>query len=194
MGQARQRQAGRGFASEIERHGPARRGAGQRAAVDKRGHLGYGEAGGRAQAVFDGKPIARERAAFIRRKDRDDRRQLLRDLLRLPRPREPVRLGDGLVLVEVVQHALHDVGPVELVAEARGGKEIRRVIPVAVHVPADQILRAGRGGVIALRRPSDIALVLRVHEQREQLLARPRGDASGSCRRHMPPRRACRRR
>lgn len=43
-----------------------------------------------------------------------------------------------------------------------------------VDVPADQVVAAERGVVVALRRPGDPALPIRVHEQRQHLL--PVGD------------------
>src|SRR5271169_2460397 len=41
----------------------------------------------------------------------------------------------------------------ESVAKARGGEELRRLRPAAIDVPADQILAAGRGHVMAGGRP-----------------------------------------
>ena len=82
-----------------------------------------------------------------------------------------VRLFDRRVLVERVEHELDDVGAIEAVAEARGGEEVGRLVPAAIDVPADQILAAGRGHVIAGRRPGDPGFGLAIDEQREQLLA-----------------------
>ena len=82
-----------------------------------------------------------------------------------------IGLLDRFVLVELGEHKLDDVGPVEAFAETRGGEEVGRLVPAAVELPADQILAAGRGHVVAGRRPGDPGLGLAVDEQRQQLLA-----------------------
>ena len=78
---------------------------------------------------------------------------------------------DRLAFVEGGEDLLDDVGPIVDVAEARDRKEIRRFVPAAVDVPADQAVAADRGHVIGGRRPSDPALAVGVREEGEQLLA-----------------------
>src|ERR1700720_4118562 len=53
----------------------------------------------------------------------------------------------------------------ESVAKSRGGEELRRLRPAAIDVPADQILAAGRGHVMAGGRPGDPGLGIPIHEQ-----------------------------
>ena len=109
------------------------------------------------------------------RRDRDDRRQRGGDRLRLDRALGGLRWRwrTASASSRVLQHEPHDVGPVVLGAELRRGEEIGLLIPAAIDVPADQILAAGRGHVIAGRRPGDPFAALRLDEQREQLLRRP---------------------
>src|SRR5207237_6326267 len=64
-----------------------------------------------------------------------------------------------------------DVGPVEAVAEARRREEVGLARLAAVDLPADQLLAAGRGVVVARGRPEDPALLVAVREEGEQLLA-----------------------
>ncbi len=52
----------------------------------------------------------------------------------------------------------------------RTRKQVGRLLPVAVDVPADQVLSTGRCHVVARRRPRDPAFGRRFEEHREQLL------------------------
>ena len=89
---------------------PRARGRRRRAAavIDKRDHLRDSKPRGRAQAVAQRHAARRE--SFVRRENGYDRRQRLRDFLGGLGVGEPVRLGDSLVLVEIVERALNDVG------------------------------------------------------------------------------------
>ena len=96
---------------------------GQGTAIDKRANFRDGETGRRAQRVANGQTIGCERVAFGRGGYDDHRRQVLCDIFRRFRVYKPVGLGDGFILVEIVEHALYDIGAVELIAKARGGKK-----------------------------------------------------------------------
>ena len=102
----------------------------------------------------------------------DDRRQMRgegpRVFLALGRR---VGLFNRRVFIERVEREVDDVGAIEAVAEARGGEEVGGLFPAAVDVPADQILAAGRGHVIARGCPGHPRLGVAVDEQREQLPA-----------------------
>src|ERR1700733_10635825 len=82
-----------------------------------------------------------------------------------------VRLTNGPGLVASLQDEAHDVGTVVVGAELRSRKEVGLLLPAAIDVPADQILAAGGGHVIAGRRPDDPFAALRLNEQSKQLLA-----------------------
>ena len=141
------------------------------AAVHQRHHVAHrvGGLGLEADdhvAAVDGREVGRVG-------DVDDRGQVLRHrLLRGFGPaRLPVGAGERLAHVQLVEDQRHHVGPVEAVAEARGGVELGRLVPAAVHLPADQVLAAGRGHVVALGRPGHPALAVRVGVEGEQLRA-----------------------
>ena len=85
--------------------------------------------------------------------------------------RRRVGLSDRFVFVARLQDKLDDVGPVIFGAELRGGEEVGLLRPAAVDVPTDQILAAGRGHVIAGRRPGDPFAALRLDEEGEQFRA-----------------------
>src|SRR4029079_16751011 len=87
-----------------------------------------------------------------------------------------VRLCDGLLLVECLEHGLDDVRPVEGAAERSGREEIWRLIPASVDVPADQVFASGGSGVVTLGGPEHPALggcgvLWNVNEQRQQFPA-----------------------
>ena len=90
---------------------------------------------------------------------------LLHSLLR---PRQ-IGLPYRLALVEGVEHPLDNVGSGIFVAEFRSREEVGGFVPAAIDMPADQILAARRGHVVARRRPGDPGLGLAVDEEREQL-------------------------
>ena len=98
------------------------------------------------------------------------------------------------VFIQRRQHQLDDVRPVEFVAEAVRREEVGGLLPAAIDVPADQFLGAGRGHVIALRRPGDPAPILGLHEQRQQLLAVGEPEPAYGAVAAGHQRRACRRR
>ena len=98
--------------------------AGQGTAVHERSDLGDLEAGRRAHGVADGEAIGGECVAFGRGEQGHHRRQAVRDLFRRFCAHKPVGLGDGFVLVKVIEDALHDIGAVVLVAKAGYGEEV----------------------------------------------------------------------
>ena len=126
----------------------------------------------RAQGVGDFDRVAGEMGTAGWRRDRDDWRQRRAKGLRRDRAIGGlVRPANRLGFVTRLEHEPHDVGTVVFGAELRGGEEIGLLRPAAVDVPADQVLAAGRGHVIARWRPGDPFAALRLDEQGEQLRA-----------------------
>ena len=74
-----------------------------------------------------------------------------------------IGLLDCLVLIQCIKHARDHVTPVEALLKLRGWKEVWRLVVAVVDLPADQVVGAGRGVVIAPRRPGDPALPVRVY-------------------------------
>ena len=85
-------------------------------------------------------------------------------------------------------------GRLKLRGKARGGEKVGVLRPAAIELPADQILAAGRGHVIAGRRPSDPPSRPRARRTKPAAPARRSSAASGSSHRHKRPRALRRRR
>ena len=151
--------------------------------INEQPHLRRRVALGRAHGVGHGQLARGCRRALLRLDDRDRRRQDVEHRRRRRRgPRRRAGLRDRRVHVQLLEHAVDHVGAVEAVAEARGGVELGRLVPAPVHLPADQVLRPGRGVVVALRRPQHPALPVRVRVEGQQLRRR----RSSRCQRMVP--------
>jgi hypothetical protein len=118
----------------------------------------------RAEREVDADRVVRDRIAFVRRTDSNDRRERGGDGFRNLSSHRRVGLSDGLRLVSRLEHELDDVGAVVLRAELRRGKEVGLLIPTAIDVPADQILTPRGRHIIAARCPGDPFAGLRLDE------------------------------
>ena len=110
-----------------------------------------------ADGLAVGRALERElRRLFQGGLDVQAQPELLRDLARGP------ALG---------QHLLHDVRPVKVIVELAGGEKVRLLVFAAVHVPADEALRALRAVEESVRAPEHPAFAVFVGEKGEQLAA-----------------------
>ena len=141
-------------------------------AIDQRLHamdrFGRGHAGEIDQLEVAAGLLA-DRSGIL---DLDHRRQRRCRERRCPGPRLPCRLVgllDRRVDIQRIEHACDHVAAVEALLELRGGEVVGRLVVAVVDLPADQIVGPGRGVIVALRRPGDPALAVRVHEQRQKL-------------------------